>query len=247
MRIARPDMNLSQIALRSGEREIFFFANSDPEREIETDIEFSTGGKTPWQWNPETGERMPYFFNGRKNRLSVRVEPCGSLLLVFEPGMDKPAQRVPRPSEAGAVRIEGPWQLELRHVDGTRSQRTLNALIDFKDDEALRSFAGTAIYRATFQASGAGAHAFLDLGPVNGISSVTLNGRSLGLKWYGCHRYATGAALIAGENRLEVQITTVLGNYMKSLTGNPVARTWTARQPLYPAGLRGPVRLLASV
>ena len=78
-------------------------------------------------------------------------------------------------------------------------------------------------------------------------SSVTLNGQVLGLKWYGCHRYATGAALIAGENRLEVQITTVLGNYMKSLTGNPVARTWTARQPLYPAGLRGPVRLLASV
>ena len=80
----------------------------------------------------------------------MRVEPCGSLLLVFEPGMDKPAQRVPRPSEAGAVRIAGPWQLDLRHVDGTRSQRTLDALIDFKDDEALRSFAGTAIYRATF-------------------------------------------------------------------------------------------------
>jgi hypothetical protein len=166
---------------------------------------------------------------------------------VFEPGMDKPAQRVPQPSEADAVRIAGPWQLELRHVDGTRSQRTLDALIDFKDDEALRSFAGTASYRATFPASGAGAHAFLDLGPVNGISSVTLNGQVLGMKWYGCHRYATGAALIAGENRLEVQITTVLGNYMKSLTGNPVARTWTARQPLYPAGLRGPVRLLASV
>src|ERR1017187_4024909 len=78
-------------------------------------------------------------------------------------------------------------------------------------------------------------------------SSVTLNGQVLGLKWYGCHRYATGTALIAGENRLEVQITTVLGNYMRSLTGNPARKPWTARQPLYPAGLCGPVRLLASV
>jgi hypothetical protein len=240
-------MNLSQIALQSGEREIFFFANSDPDREIETEIEFSAGGKTPWQWNPETGERTPYCFNSRKDRLSVRIEPCGSLLLVFEPGMEKPAQRVPRPSEAGAVPIAGPWQLELNHVDGTHSQRTLDALIDFKEDETLRSFAGTAIYRASFQASGAGAHALLDLGPVNGISSVTLNGQKLGMKWYGCHRYSTGAALRAGENRLEVQITTVLGNYMKSLIGNPVAKTWTAHQPLYPAGLCGPVRLLASV
>ncbi|HTX35305.1 MAG TPA: glycosyl hydrolase [Bryobacteraceae bacterium] len=119
MRIARPDVNLSQIALRSGEREIFFFANSDAEREIETDIDFSTGAKTPWQWNPETGERLPYFFNGNRNRLSVSLEPCGSLLLVFEPGMHQLAQRVPRPSEARAATIDGPWQVELRHVDGT--------------------------------------------------------------------------------------------------------------------------------
>lgn len=245
MRISRPDINLSQIALRSGERDVFFFANSDAEREIETEIEFSTGSKTPWQWNPETGERTPYFFDGSRNRLNVRVEPCGSLLLVFEPGMEKPAQRTPRPTEAGAVPIAGPWQLELRHVDGTRSQRTLDALIGFLDDETLRAFAGTAIYRTTFRASGA--QAFLDLGSVRGISRVTLNGQMLGLKWYGCHRYAIGAALRAGDNRLEIEITTVLGNYMKSLSGNPVAKTWTARQPLYPVGLRGPVRLLASV
>ncbi len=247
LRIARPDMNLSQIALRSGEREIFLFANSDPAREIESDIEFSTGDKTPWQWDPETGERAPYFFNGARHRLSVRIEPCGSLLLVFEPGMDQPAKRAPKPTEAGAVPLNGPWQLELRNVDGTRSQRTLDALTDFKDDETLRSFAGTAVYRVTFQESRAGAHSFLDLGPVNGVSSVTLNNRSLGLKWYGCHRYATGEALVAGENRLEVQITTVLGNHMKALTGNPVAQTWTRHQPLYPAGLPGPVRLLASI
>jgi hypothetical protein len=246
MRLKRPDMNLSQIALRRGDRDIFFFANSDPAREIETEIEFSTGGKTPWEWNPETGERTPYFFNDRRNRLTVRVEPCGSLLLVFEPGMERAAQRVPQPSEAGARPIAGPWQLELHHVDGTRSRQTLDALIDFKDDEALRAFAGTAIYRTTFHVPGTGPQAFLDLGPVNGISSVTLNGRMLGLKWYGCHRYATGAAFAAGENRLEVQITTVLGNYMKSLAGNAVAKTWTAHQPLYPAGLPGPVRLLAS-
>jgi len=245
MRIARPDMNLSQIALRAGERDIFLFVNSDPAREIETEIEFSTGGKTPWQWNPETGERTPYPFVRERNRLNVRMEPCGSLLLVFEPGAAQPVKPAPRPAEAGAIQIAGPWQLELNHVDGTHSQRTLAALIDFQADEKLRSFAGTAIYRAEFDAPHAAA--FLDLGPVNGISNVTLNGHDLGLKWYGCHRYATGAALKTGKNHVEVRITTVLGNYMKSLADNPVAKTWTAHQPLYPAGLTGPVRLLAAV
>lgn len=48
------------------------------------------------------------------------------------------------PTEAGAVRlgrINGRWQVEQRHVDGTRGGRPLEALVDFNDDEALRSFA----------------------------------------------------------------------------------------------------------
>lgn len=245
-RISKPDMNLSQIALRAGEREIFFFTNSDPEREIETAVEFSTGDKTPWRWDPETGERTPYFYEGKKNRLNLRIEPCGSLLLVFEPGPAQPAKRTPRPVEAGAVALDGPWKLELQHADGTHTERTLNTLVDFKSDETLRAFAGTATYKTSFQAPTSGKPAFIDLGPINGISSVKLNGHDLGLKWYGCHRYALGLALKAGENQLEVRITTVLGNYMKSLTNNPVAKSWTSRQPLYPAGLIGPVRLLAA-
>lgn len=240
LRIASPDLNLSQIALRSGERDIFFFANSDAEREIETTIETAIQGKSPWLWNPETGERTPY--PSEANRLTVRIEPCGSLLLVFEPGPAKPAHRHRQPSDKAALIVSGPWQLELLHVDGSHTQRTLPALIDFKDDETLRSFAGTAIYRTTLSAPTP--PAFLDLGPVNGISRVTLNAQPLGLKWYGRHRYPLSAAWKNGENRLEVHITTVLGNHMKSLTANPVAQSWTAHQPLYPAGLPGPVRLL---
>ena len=243
VRIGQPDMNLSQIALQSGEREIFFFVNSYAEREIETDAEFSTGNKTPWQWDPETGERRPYYFSQSRNRLNLRIEPCGSLLLVFEPGMNRPAVRPSRAVEADAIRLPAPWQVELRHVDGTRSERTLNEPIDFKDDESLRAFAGTAVYRGAFTAPSA-AYAFLDLGPVNGISSVTLNGKTLGVKWYGCHRYAIGATLKNGENRLEIQITTVLGNYCKSLESNAVTKKWVGRQPWQSAGLRGPVRLL---
>ncbi len=245
VRIARPDVNLSQIALAAGDREIFFFVNSDAEREIETEAGFFTGGKTPWRWDPETGERTPYFYAARKDRLNLRLEPCGSLVLVFEPGSSPAGKPAPRPVEAGAFELPGPWELDLHHVDGSGGQRTLQALVDFKDDASLRSFAGKAIYRTTFTAPRSEAYAFLDLGPVNGISSVVLNGKPLGLKWYGCHRYAAGAALARGENRLEIEITTVLGNYAKSLTGNEVAQRWTRRQPWYPVGLRGPVRLLA--
>lgn len=71
-----------------------------------------------------------------------------------------------------------------------------------------------------------------------------LNGKDLGVKWYGRHVYRVADALRTGRNELQVRVTTVLGNYCKSLTNNPVAQRWTVRQPWQPAGMVGPVRLL---
>ena len=46
-------------------------------------------------------------------------------------------------------------------------------------------------------------------------------------------------------NTVEVVVTTSMGNYMKSLTDNPVAQYWTnagtKNQPLQSMGLTGPV------
>ena len=55
VRIERPDADLNQTAFTDGAREVFFFANSSPERTIDTIAEFAIGARTPWEWNPETG------------------------------------------------------------------------------------------------------------------------------------------------------------------------------------------------
>ena len=48
-----------------------------------------------------------------------------------------------------------------------------------------------------------------------------------------------------GENEIEITVTTSMGNYMKSLTDNPIAQYWTNEknkiQPLQSMGLTGPV------
>jgi hypothetical protein len=242
VRIGKPDVNLSQIALREGERELFFFVNSDIGRTVETLAEFATGAKTPWQWDPETGERFAYPTEGRANRLRLRIEPGGSLLLAFEPAMPGTPRARPRPAEESALALAGGWQLHLRHVSGENRDLALERLVDFKDDDRLRAFAGEAVYRRSFDVSGT--FHFLDLGAVHGVSAVRLNGKDLGVKWYGRHVYRAADALKAGSNELEVRVVTVLGNYCKSLTNNPVAQGWTARQPWQSAGMTGPVRLL---
>lgn len=120
----------------------------------------------------------------------------------------------------------------------------MDKLIDFKDDEKLQSFGGIAYYEQRFHVVDTTNYHYLDLGKVGGISEVTLNDKSLGFKWYGKHLYDLADVLKTGENVLKIKVCTVLGNYAKSLKTNPVAQRWTNKQPLYSAGLIGPVRVV---
>ena len=108
----------------------------------------------------------------------------------------------------------------------------------------MRSFAGEIIYSTSFDLPDPGQFRFLDLGKVYGGSRVKLNGRDAGCRWYGRHLYPLKDFAVQGWNRLEVRVVTTLGNYCKTLKDNPVAQRWTRRQPFYPMGMLGPVRLL---
>ena len=71
----------------------------------------------------------------------------------------------------------------------------------------------------------------------------SLNGELVGTKWYGDHIYDIKSALKEGENKLTIKLTTVTGNYLKSLMGNPIAQRWTKNQAYYPMGIMGPVKI----
>lgn len=231
VRIERPDADLNQTAFTDGAREVFFFANSSPERTIDTIAEFAIGARTPWEWNPETGERQPYPSAGPVNRLRICLGPAASLLLVFEPEMKGQAEARRVPSAQNGLELAGAWGLRLVHVSGERQEISLERLMDFKADARLRAFAGEAIYRKSFQLEGAARFEFLDLGTVPGVSVVKLNGRDLGVRWYGRHVYPAGELLRDGSNDLEIRVVTTLGNYCKSLVSNPVAQDWLNPAP----------------
>jgi hypothetical protein len=85
----------------------------------------------------------------------------------------------------------------------------------------------------------------INLGKVHGTSELRINGRSCGVKWYGRRTWDVTEYIVAGDNMIEVEVTTSMGNYMKSLTDNPVAQYWTNEgrkiQPLQSMGMTGPV------
>ena len=245
MEFEQTDSRLVQLHHSHQDREIVFLANSDRTRELRFMATFHYAGKTAWRWDPETGERSAYPVSGAPNRLEIRLGPLDSLLLVFEPGAGGKALPLPLPDETKALALTGPWDLRLQPVEGAARDIQLPKLGDLAAEPVLDSFSGLATYRTEFRWDGDGS-ALLDLGRVHETSEVTLNGKPLGMRWWGRHHYATGDALRKGRNMLEVKVSTTAFNYCRSLKQSATCTYWVNRSgqktPL-PTGLIGPVRL----
>ena len=92
----------------------------------------------------------------------------------------------------------------------------------------------------------------LDLGSVREIAEVKVNGKSCGTVWCPPWRVEVTDAVQAGENKLQIEVVNFWPNRIIGDASLPVAERLTrtnilkltAKTPLEPAGLLGPVQLL---
>ena len=83
------------------------------------------------------------------------------------------------------------------------------------EDEGVRYFSGTALYRTVFSLSEKEIkdnRVFLDLGRVYVIASVRLNGKELGIFWKAPYEADITDAVRAGLNSLEIEVTNLWTN-----------------------------------
>jgi hypothetical protein len=251
VRIDAPHIDVGQLRHKVDDREIVFFANTSPSETLAFRARAASPGATPWCWDPETGARTPYPLEEDNRSLWIHLEPSESLLLVFEPpGAELPnlAPETARPSLPPAewMTVATEWVVSFDHGIEDRSfERTLPVLqnLSLSPDPELASFAGTLVYRTAFDVADRPFDR-LDLGEANGVTEVRLNGQSLGVRWWGRHAYDVAGALKPGANTLEVEVSTVLANYARSLKDNPAAQRWAWWFPPISSGLVGPVKLL---
>jgi hypothetical protein len=245
--IDRPNPFVNQVRYGSKHAEAIFFINSNMEEGYGLELSFSaeiSAGRWPWLWDVVTGERYRLELSAGST-LRLVLGPADSKLIVFDKRKGGGSGAGGSPGSGGSLgsgegeRLKG-WSVEWQHIDGSNTRSEMEELRDLKDIPAYVAFAGIIIYRKTITLESA---KIIDLGKVYGVSELSVNGVVKGVQWYGKRMFP----LEKGENRLEVKITATMGNYLKTLTKNPVAQYWTNAgrkdQPIQSMGMVGPVNL----
>jgi hypothetical protein len=148
-----------------------------------------------------------------------------------------------------------PWTLSFPKGWSAPEQVHLDVLKSWTEldlSAEARSFSGTATYTTEFILDGVEPHACfeLDLGGVEMIAKVHLNGTTIGTVWSPPYRLDVTRWVKPGLNRLAVDVTSTWFNRLVYDAGQPEAqrKTWTIKGPdksatLQPSGLLGPVTL----
>ena len=242
--------------------DIYFVANRT-DKAVSSACVFRVTGKQPELWHPVTGEsRSLSRFTVKDGRTIVALDfaPQESYFIVFRhaaktggDGAANFAELQPR------QQIAGPWQVTFGEKWSAPETVTFPTLEDWtkRSEPGIKFYSGMATYRKTFEfpnesrVTNSAARTFLDLGQVNHLARVRLNGRDLGVVWCAPWRVEVTNALKPGPNELEI---TVANLWINRLIGDAALpedqrRTWTSANPytkdspLTPSGLFGPVVL----
>jgi hypothetical protein len=239
LEIASPSKNLSQIRQRTKDRDLFFVVNSSLTERVVTDVRFAgANGRKANLWDAETGERFRCA-NCQNGTLRLELEPATSQLIVFEKNSAGNVEAAPT---AEGRALTG-WEVRLEHINGDKQTLSMDAPATVGGDSAeTQSFAGYIYYTKTVDNAADGQ--WLDLGKVDGVSELKINGELIGNRWYGRHLYRLPEHIAkAASKTIEIKVTTTVGNYIKSMPDNH-AHGWTRHQRWHQHGIAGTVRLI---
>jgi hypothetical protein len=209
----------------------YFVANAKEET-VERECVFRIAGKAAELWDPETGEIYPLpeaqQADGR-TRVTLKFQPLQSWFVVFR---DKPSVQVskqnPFASWKPVTEIEGHWSLRFLPDWGTKKTLTLEKLESWAKhpDPLVKYYSGRARYQSEFEFSGSTENLFLDLGTVEVMARVRLNGKDCGSAWKPPYRVDVSQAIKQGTNTLDIDVASTWVNRMIGDEQLPVDGHW---------------------
>jgi len=231
---------IQQIRYSTKDFDLIFVTNSSYNNSYEVNMipdGSMIGNRQAYVWDAVSGNR--YRLENKEN-WNFTLYPADSKIIVCENSIRNDAKAfIGAPQAQDKFKITDQWEVEFIPINnGDVRKVKMLALKDLKDTE-FRDFTGKIIYRNSF----IGNADWLDLGVVQGLSDVKVNGKEAGVRWYGRHIYSLKKLVNSDLNTVEIGIVVVMCNYMKSLKDNPIAQGWTKNQSIQSIGLIGPVML----
>ena len=155
--------------------------------------------------------------SGAAGRVEALVRQAGKYSLEMADGKRREftVASIPKPLE-----ITGSWDLRFPPNWGAPERVSLDKLISWSEhsDPGVKHFSGTATYTRVINLPAdlltKDRRLYLDLGEVQVMAEVKLNGKDLGILWKAPFRVDVTGAAKAGDNQLEVKVVNLWINRM---------------------------------
>ena len=240
-----------------GNTEIYFVTNQ-VKKPIVLNPVFRVDGMIPELWDANTGEirKLPAFV--QQNGVTIvpmKLDALESAFIVFrQKGKPTASGEENHPTPQTVANVNDPWTVQFdAKLRGPEQPVTFANLEDWTtlENDAIKYYSGPATYTASFDLANIepGKKILLNLGTVHVLAKVKVNGQDAGTVWTAPWQVDATKLVKQGTNQLEI---TVINPWANRLIGDaklPESErpTWLTvhsfkpNQPLFPAGLIGPV------
>jgi len=236
----------------------FYFVTYRSDRPGAIELSFRQTDKTPQLWRATTGERTQLSYRIENGRTIVPIDAAANdaMFIVFRTPAKTNSYAVPHRTPRTLSNLDSGWSVRFAGKDSLPAPVSL-AVGSWAEqaDPVIKYFAGTATYSRTVdvpkQALDAASSIILDLGEVQDIADVSVNGAAVDVRWTPPYSFDITRALKPGKNTIDVKVTNRAVNGLigaarsKSAPPSPFGG-YKPDAPLRASGLIGPARLLVT-
>jgi hypothetical protein len=221
-----------------------YFISNGKSVPVNFTAKFRISEKKPEIWDPVAGEiKQVLSFSqiGNQTVIPMWLDSCASVFVVFNKSAS--SQNMKKSYKAGLVPkselvLNNPWNVKFSPGWGVPESIKFEKLKDWSKmtEKAIKYYSGLAVYSTSFNWNlPVSNEIYLDLGRVEVIAGVKLNGKECGIAWTPPYRVDISDALLLGENQLEIRVA---NTWLNRLMGDGLhidmgseKHTWTTCNP----------------
>ncbi len=216
----KADGTVRYIHRQMSNRDLYFVSNRTG-KQISVDCEFRVKGGYPELWTPINGEirALPEYTETEGTiNVPLQFEAYEGYIIVFDEknriGTEKGNQNFYPKSKVAT--LEGAWDVSFDPKWGGPEKVKFDQLEDWitRPEEGIKYYSGKAVYHKTFdfKQEGKAERLFLDLGKVNNMAWVKLNGKDLGIVWTTPWQVEVTDVVKEKNNTLEIEVVNLWAN-----------------------------------